>query len=63
MPASQTLHVPVSVLALQEKAKCVVPPHNPSFNASRGVSRKVFRKTSVIPAQLNISKSKTPEAI
>ena len=30
------LHVPVSILTLQEKAKRVVRPHNPTFNTSRG---------------------------
>ena len=30
------VHMPVSVLALQEKAKKVIRPHSPSFGASRG---------------------------
>ena len=57
------LHVPVSTLTLQEKAKCIVRPHNPTFNASRGWVEKFFarhrisllRRTSVsqkLPKQL-----------
>ena len=38
------LHVPVSILTLQEKAKRVVPPHNPTFNASRGWVEKFFTR-------------------
>ena len=38
------LYVPVSVLALQEKAKGVVQPHNPDFNASRGWVAKLFQR-------------------
>lgn len=38
------LHVPVSVLALQEKAKGVVQPHNPDFNATRGWVAKFFQR-------------------
>ena len=38
------LYVPVSVLALQEKAKGVVQPHNPDFNASRGWVVKFFQR-------------------
>ena len=38
------LHVPVSVLALQEKAKGVVLTHNPDFNASRGWVVKFFQR-------------------
>ena len=63
------LHVPVSVLALQEKAKGVVQPHNPDFNASRGWVVKFFQRhrlslhsrTSVsqkLPRQLEESISK-----
>ena len=35
------LHVPVSILTLQEKAKRVVRPHNPTFNA-RVAGLKIF---------------------
>ena len=63
------LHVPVSVLALQEKAKGVVQPHNPDFNATRGWVAKFFQRnrlslhsrTSVsqkLPRQLEESISK-----
>ena len=63
------LHVPVSVLALQEKAKIVVRPHNPKFNASRGWVDKFFARprlslrcrTSVsqkLPQQLEASITK-----
>ena len=38
------LHVPVSILTLQEKAKRVVRPHNPIFNASRGWVEKFFAR-------------------
>ena len=38
------LHVPVSILTLQEKAKRVVRPHNPTFNASRGWVKKIFAR-------------------
>ena len=38
------LHVPISILTLQEKAKHVVRPHNPTFNASRGWVEKFFAR-------------------
>ena len=38
------LHVPVSILTLQEKAKRVVRPHNPTFNASRGWVERFFAR-------------------
>ena len=38
------LHVPVSILTLQEKAKRVVHPHNTTFNASRGWVEKFFAR-------------------
>ena len=38
------LHVPVSILTLQEKAKRVVRPHNPRFNASRGWVERFFAR-------------------
>ena len=38
------LHVPVSILTLQEKAKRVVRPHNPTFNASRRWVEKFFAR-------------------
>ena len=38
------LHVPLSILTLQEKAKCVVRPHNPTFNANRGWLKKFFAR-------------------
>ena len=36
--------MPVSVLALQEKAKKVIRPHSPSFGASRGWMEKFFAR-------------------
>ena len=41
------LHVPVSILTLQEKAKRVVRPHNPTFDASRGWVEKFFARHRV----------------
>ena len=38
------LHVPVSILTLQEKSKHVGRPHNPAFNASRGWVEKIFAR-------------------
>ena len=38
------LHVPASILTLQEKAKRVVRPHNPTFNARRGWVEKFFAR-------------------
>ena len=38
------LYVPVSILTLQEKAKRVVRPHNPTFNASRVWVEKLFAR-------------------
>ena len=38
------LHVPESVLGLQEKAKKVIRPHNPTFSASRGWVEKFFSR-------------------
>ena len=38
------LHVSVSIQTLQEKAKRVVRPHNPTFNASRGWVEKLFAR-------------------
>ena len=55
------LHVPVSILTLQEKAKRVVRPHNPTFNASCGWVEKFFGEASVITTQPNFSKSKATE--
>ena len=37
-------HFPVSVMSLQEKAKLLIQPHNPSLNASRGWVRKFFNR-------------------
>ena len=34
------LHLPVSILALQKKAKSLMLPHNPRFEASRGWVRQ-----------------------
>ena len=38
------LHIPVSVLTLQEKAKRVVRLHNPTFNVSRGWVERFFAR-------------------
>ena len=40
----RVLHVPVSILTLQEKAKRVVRPHNPTFNASHGWVENCFAR-------------------
>ena len=37
-------HFPVSVMSLKEKAKLLIQPHNPSFDASRGWVRKFFNR-------------------
>ena len=44
LPELRDLHVPVSILTLQEKAKRVLCPHNPTFNASRGWVEKFFAR-------------------
>ena len=50
------LHFPVSVMSLQEKAKLVIQPHNPYFNASRGEGRKLFnRHQPTLRARASIS--------
>ena len=36
------LHISVSVFSLQEKAKKVIHPHNPTFRASKGWVEKFF---------------------
>ena len=38
------VHMPVSVLALQEKAKKVIRPHSPSFGTTRGWVEKFFAR-------------------
>ena len=38
------LHVSVSVLSLQEKAKKVIRPHNPTFKASKGWVEEFFSR-------------------
>ena len=38
------LHVSVSVLSLQEKAKIVIRLHNPTFSASKGWVEKFFSR-------------------
>ena len=38
------VHMSLSVLALQEKAKKVIRPHSPSFGASRGWVEKFFAR-------------------
>ena len=42
------VHMPVSVLALQGKAKKVIRPHSPSFGASRGWVEKFFADTDYL---------------
>ena len=53
------LHVPVSILTLQEKTKRVVHPCNPTFNASCGWVERFFARHT----QPNFSKSKTTETV
>ena len=49
-------HFPVSVMSLQEKAKLLIQPHNPSFNASRGWVRKFFNRHKLaLPSRTSIS--------
>ena len=38
------VHMPLSVLALQEKAKKIIRPHSPSFGASRSWVEKLFAR-------------------
>ena len=41
------LHLPVSILALQKKAKSLKLPHNPCFAASRGWVRQFKERHSL----------------
>ena len=38
------MHFPLSVLALKEKGRSFICPHNPTFNASRGWVEKFFAR-------------------
>ena len=52
------LHVPVSILTLQEKAKRVVRPHNPRFYASRGWVENFFARYRLpLPSQTSVSQN------
>ena len=53
------LHLPVSILALQKKAKSLILPHNPCFEASRGWVRQ-FKERHNLALRKNISVSKNP---
>ena len=52
------LNVSVSVLSLQEKAKKVIRPHNPTFSASKGW----VVKTPIITSKSYFSESKVTTA-
>ena len=41
------LHLPVSILALQKKAKSLILPHNPCFEASRGRVRQFKERHNI----------------
>ena len=43
------LHLPVSILALQKKAKSLILPHNPCFEASRGCVRHFRERNNIAP--------------
>ena len=53
------LHLPVSILVLQKKAKSLILPHNPYFEASSGWVRQ-FRERHNLALQKNMFVSKTP---
>ena len=53
------LHLPVSILALQKKAKSLILPHNPCFEASRGWVRQVKKRHKLALRKKNIFVSKT----
>ena len=58
------LHVPVSVLTLQEKAKRVVRPHNPTFNASRGWIEKFFARHRLsLLSRTSVESQKLPKQL
>ena len=42
------LHLPVSILALQKKAKSLILAHNPSFEASRGWVRQFKERHNLV---------------
>ena len=50
------VHMPMSVLALQEKAKKVIRPHSPSFGASGGWVEKFFARQQLsLPNRTSVS--------
>ena len=53
------LHLPVSILALQKKAKSLILAPNPCFEASRGWVRQ-FKERHNLTLRKNIFVSKTP---
>ena len=54
------LHLPVSILALQKKAKSLILPQNPCFEASRGWIRQFKKRHNLAQRKKNIFVSKTP---
>ena len=54
------LHLPVSILALQKKAKSLILPQNPCFEASRGWIRQFKERHNLALRKKNIFVSKTP---
>ena len=57
------VHMPVSVLALQEKAKKVIRPHSPSFGASRGWVEKFFARYRLSLRNRNSVSQKLPRQL
>ena len=53
-------HLPVSILALQKKAKLLILPHNPCFGAGRGWARQFKETHNLALRKKNIFVSKTP---
>ena len=56
-------HVPVSILTLQERAKRVVRPHNPTFNGSRGWVERFFGRHRLSLLSLTSVSQKLPKEL
>ena len=57
------LHVAVSILTLQEKAKRVVRPHNPAFNESRGWVERFFARHWLLLLSRTSASQKLPKQL
>ena len=57
------LHLPVAVLALQEKAKKVIRPHNPIFAASRVWVEKFFTRYRLLLRNRTSVRQKLPQQL